>query len=229
MSKRRVVVYIDGFNLYHSALQKNFKNTPENRRRWPELRWLDLKKLSLQFINHKKETLTNVCYFSAQTLWMPERAVKHRKYINALKSVGVEVVLGQFKEKDRSCPICKHQYKSHEEKETDINIAITMLSDAFQDKFDTALILSGDSDLTPAVCELKKLFPTKKVGIILPPYQFGADLTTKADYVKKIHRSDLRRSLLPKEVSYLDEKVKAPDGWLPSENHPTTSSSPRRS
>ncbi|MCL2331449.1 MAG: NYN domain-containing protein [Proteobacteria bacterium] len=215
MNKRRISVYIDGFNLFHSALQENFSNTPLDKQRWPELRWLDLRKLALNFINPKLENLTSVYYFSAPILWKPAKAAKHKEYMNALRTVGVEVILGQFKEKDRSCPLCKQQYKAHEEKETDINIAISILSDALQDKFDTALILSGDSDLAPVISKMKMLFPTKKIGIILPPYQYGAELTAKADYVKKIHKSNLRKSLLPHTVSYLGGLINAPADWLP--------------
>ncbi|MDR0741510.1 MAG: NYN domain-containing protein [Rickettsiales bacterium] len=220
MNKRRVAVYIDGFNLFHSALQKNFSTTPIAKQRWPELRWLDLRKLSLNFINPKTENLLNVYYFSAPIAWKPAKANKHKEYMNALRTVGVEIILGQFKEKDRTCPNCKKPYKAHEEKETDINIAISILSDAIQDKFDTALILSGDSDLAPVITKLKKLFPTKKVGIILPPYQYGAELVDKADYAKKIHKSNLRRSLLPSSIKYLGIVINAPNGWLPSNIDP---------
>lgn len=34
---------------------------------------------------------------------------------------------------------------------TDVNIAIQLLGDAFDDKFDVALVISGDSDLTTPV------------------------------------------------------------------------------
>jgi uncharacterized LabA/DUF88 family protein len=35
----------------------------------------------------------------------------------------------------------------YEEKETDVNIAIAMIKDAAQDVYDTAILVSGDTDL----------------------------------------------------------------------------------
>jgi uncharacterized LabA/DUF88 family protein len=61
--------------------------------------------------------------------------------------------------RERKCPLCLKHYQAHEEKKTDINIAITLLADGVADKFDTALILSGDSDLAPVTTKLKQLCP----------------------------------------------------------------------
>ena len=61
-------------------------------------------------------------------------------------------------------------------KKTDINIAINLLADAVADKFDTALILSGDSDLAPVTTKLKQLCPGKKIGILVPMGQSAMNL-----------------------------------------------------
>ena len=39
----------------------------------------------------------------------------------------------------------------YEEKETDVNIAIAMIKDAAQDVYDTAILVSGDTDLSTFV------------------------------------------------------------------------------
>ena len=41
---------------------------------------------------------------------------------------------------------------------TDVNISVELLADAFQNKFDTALLVSGDSDLTGPIKKIKELF-----------------------------------------------------------------------
>ena len=46
---------------------------------------------------------------------------------------------------------------AYEEKETDVNIAIAMLTDAVRDVYDIALLVSADSDLRPAVGAVKRL------------------------------------------------------------------------
>jgi uncharacterized LabA/DUF88 family protein len=205
MDKIRVSVYIDGFNLYHSTLQHTH----------PDYRWLDLRELSNRLINSKHEEITAVYYFSALTIWLPDRAKKHLLYIHALRTVGVKDILGKFNLRDRKCPLCKGRYQAHEEKKTDINIAVTLLADAVADKFDTALILSGDSDLAPVTTKLKELCPDKKIGIIVPQNQSAMNLKQHADFFKKIQDRDLKKSLLPEQITYNGTVITAPADWLP--------------
>ena len=208
MTKTRVSVYIDGFNLYHSTLQ--FAH--------PTNRWLNLMELSKRIINPKTEEISAVYYFTALTTWKPEKAKKHLLYIHALRTAGVKDILGKFTIRDRRCPLCTKCYQSHEEKKTDINIAITLLADGMTDKFDTALILSGDSDLAPVITKLKKLCPSKKVGIIVPQNQSAMNLKQHADFFKKIQDRDLKKSQLPEQVTYNGNVITAPVGWLPKPN-----------
>jgi uncharacterized LabA/DUF88 family protein len=205
MNKLRVSVYIDGFNLYHSTLQHTH----------PDFRWLNLIELSKRLINPKSEEIQTVYYFSALTTWIPDRAKKHLLYIHALRTVGVKDILGKFSLRERKCPLCAKCYQSHEEKKTDINIAITLLGDAVENKFDTALILSGDSDLTPVTTKLRQLCPGKKIGIIVPQNQSAMNLKQHADFFKKIQDRDLKKSLLPEQVIYNGKIITAPSGWLP--------------
>jgi uncharacterized LabA/DUF88 family protein len=205
VDKTRISVYIDGFNLYHSTLQHTH----------PDCRWLNLRELSNRLINPKTEEITAVYYFSALTTWLPNRAKKHLLYIHALRTVGVKDVLGKFNLRDRKCPLCKSRYQAHEEKKTDINIAISLLSDAVANKFDTALILSGDSDLAPVTTKLKELCPGKKIGIIVPQNQSAMHLKQHADFFKKIQDRDLKKSLLPEHVTYNGTLITAPADWLP--------------
>jgi hypothetical protein len=52
---------------------------------------------------------------------------------------------------------------------TDVNIAVELLGDAYQDKFDTALLISADSDLTTPIEKVHLLFPKKRVISVFPP------------------------------------------------------------
>ena len=205
LAKIRINVYIDGFNLYHSTLQHTH----------PDCRWLNLLELSKRLINRKNEEIQTVYYFSALATWIPERAKKHLSYIHALRTVGVKDILGKFTIRERRCPLCTKCFQSHEEKKTDINIAITLLTDGIANKFDTALILSGDSDLTPVITKVKNLCPGKKVGIIVPQNQSAMNLKQHADFFKKIQYRDLKKSLLPEEVNYNGKIITAPADWLP--------------
>jgi len=171
--------------------------------------------LSKRIIDSKKEEIVAVYYFSAIATWRPDKAKKHLLYIHALRTVGVKDILGKFTQRDRKCPLCNNCYKAHEEKKTDINIAITLLADGITDKFDTALILSGDSDLAPVITKLRDLNPEKKIGIIVPQNQSAMNLKQHAGFFKKIHDRDLKKSLLPEQVIYNGKIITAPTGWLP--------------
>lgn len=147
MNKKRVNFYIDGFNLYHSAFKEHYACVRGTTKLvgWKNLRWQNLKKLMSMFINIKTEILCEVYYFTAKANWLPTKAQKHSLYIQALKTVGVNVIEGKFKEKFKKCPLCQKQFTSHEEKESDVNIAIYLLTDLMQNKCDTAYLVSGDS------------------------------------------------------------------------------------
>lgn len=155
---RRVFVYVDGFNLYH-AIDDLGDNS---------LKWLNLWNLAESIIGDG-ETLYSVKYFTAYATWHASGYARHREYVAALKEEGVTVYLGNFKEKFKDCPKCKASIKSHEEKETDVNIGIHLVADALQDRFDRAIIISADSDLCCAVNLAKELAPAKAIDVASPP------------------------------------------------------------
>jgi hypothetical protein len=73
---RKVIAYIDGFNLYHSI----------HDLRKPHLKWLDLKALAASICG-KGETLVETKYFSAYATWLPSAFLRHKAYVSALGSV----------------------------------------------------------------------------------------------------------------------------------------------
>lgn len=188
----RTIAFVDGFNLYHAL-----RDLGENH-----LKWLDLRRLLANFAPAPQYELTRILYFSAFATWIPEAYARHRAYVAALEATGVEVVLGKFKKKQRSCKRCGAEWEGHEEKETDVNLALMLLELAFAGEFDRALVLSADSDLTPAVRAVRRLFPDKQVRILTPPGRFTpVDLREAAGHegarIADIH---VRRSLLGAEV-----------------------------
>jgi uncharacterized LabA/DUF88 family protein len=159
---KRVVCLVDGFNLYHAI----------KRLKRPELKWLDLRALAERHTRPQSEQLTQVIYFSAYATWLPAQKKRHEVYVRALKERSVTVVLGHFKEKSRSCVKCGAKWKGHEEKETDVNIALALLRLAHRDDFDRCLLVTRDSDLAPAVRMVLADFPQKTVTVVCPP-NFG--------------------------------------------------------
>jgi hypothetical protein len=80
---------------------------------------------------------------------------------------GVKIIYGEFKKRDKFCRICKKTYQTFEEKQTDVNIAIQLFKLSIQEKYDKALIISGDSDLIPSIEAVKSTFPNKACSMFL--------------------------------------------------------------
>lgn len=192
VAQSRVISFIDGFNLYHAI----------SSLRRPELKWVDVRMLSKAFLRPISERIVNVFYFSAYADHMSERVQKSQKaYIEALKLTQTVPVLGQFKNRERKCPNCSHKWISHEEKETDVNIASFLVDLAYQDAFDRALIISNDSDLVPAIRIARKRFPEKRITTIAPPnYYHSNELIQVSSDKARIRPDHLEKSLLPSLV-----------------------------
>lgn len=182
----RSAFFVDGFNLYHAI----------KRLQEPHLKWLNLRALMGRQISPRSETLAAVYYFSAYADWMPTQKSRHEEYVRALKSVNVDIVLGQFKAKNRGCLSCGATWVGHEEKETDVNIALYLLNEAYNDTYDRAYIVSRDSDLKPAVSMVSSKFPNKEVFIVAPPHMgHSNDLISIAHGKKKIKKDQLEQCL----------------------------------
>lgn len=213
--RQRVISFIDGLNLYHatSILQR------------PELQWVDLRALSQTFLKTHSEELFQVFYFSAYAEHVALFKKENQKsYINALKLRDIIPVLGHFKKKNRNCPDCNHKWVSHEEKETDVNIALYLLNLAYQDAFDRALVISNDSDLAPAIRMVRSLFPHKRITTITPPHYFHSiDLIHVSSDKSKISVSHLERCLLPSVVVDASRRssVTRPEEYAPEPAHST--------
>jgi len=190
---QRTVALIDGFNLYHAIAGLHR----------PELKWVNLKILAGIFINTSTEQLDEVFYFTAYADHHVAAPIlqAQKAYIRALKIVDVLPILGFFKKKDRKCPRCSHKWVSHEEKETDVNIASYLVDLAYQNAFDRALVISNDSDLGPAIRLVRKRFPEKRITTVAPPSYYHSNELIKASSDKaRIRPEHLEQALFPAQV-----------------------------
>jgi len=90
---------------------------------------------------------------------------------------------------------------------TDVNIAVRLLTDAMDDAFDTAMIVSADSDLVPPVEAVRKRFPSKRIIIARPPKRQSVRLESAANASFTIGRKKLHDSQLP-------DTITKPDGFV---------------
>lgn len=119
--------------------------------------------------------------------------------MSALQSAGVEVILGQFKEKPRRCPSCHLTWTTHEEKETDAHIAVQMVADALSGDADRLVLISADTDLSPPIKTIARLAPKCEVFVATPPGRFSTCRALRPRL--EITAGRLRRALLPGEVT----------------------------
>lgn len=200
----KVYFFVDGFNLYH-ALDADPAYHP--------YKWLSLTQLARCFV-FGKDVLEGVEYFTTLATWNPAKVERHKLFIKVNEAEGVRVVYGEFKRKDRRCPECGEHIRTFEEKQTDVNIAIRLFELAVQDKYDKAILISGDTDLIPAVKAVQKTFPAKKVGVILPISRASEDLKKQVDFHHKMRRYHLESSRFPDKVSLSDSlSIECPAAW----------------
>jgi hypothetical protein len=188
---RPVIVYIDGFNLYFGMKEEGL-----NR-----FYWLDVHKLAQSFIR-PQHTLQGVRYFSARISGGAGKQQRQSAYLQAVENlVGCTTHYGQYQNTSRQCTKCQHVDQVPNEKMTDVNLAVELLTDAFNNSFDTAIIVSADSDLSPPIEKVRLLFPQKKVMVAFPPGRSSKRLMQIASGYFYISRSSLAQSQLPNQIT----------------------------
>ena len=190
----RVAAYVDGFNLY------NGMHDARGRRGL----WLDLEGLLGSFLRDDQQ-LVAVHYFTA-LVHGPGQA-RQQRYLDAL-AVHCRATyshIGRFQQKYLGCRKCGHQRIFYEEKESDVSLAVQLVEDAARDAFDQALVVSGDSDMCPAVASARRLDPAKRLVAVFPPRRSSVVLERIVDGVVRIYDRAPERHQLPNPVV-------APDG-----------------
>lgn len=198
----RVNMYVDGFNLYH-GMHSKFE------RRYL---WLDLRALATKLLKDG-QMLAEVHYFTARMRGGGDSAARQAEYLGALRATGVNVVEGRFQEKHMQCRTCRAEWLSHEEKESDVSLSVALVEDAANDMFDVALLLTGDSDMCPAVRAVRRLRPRARVIAVFPPARSSGDLRRTAQGVLQLSQTPLRQSQLPDAVQTPARTYQRPPHW----------------
>ena len=203
----RVNVYIDGFNFYYGLMAKG----------WGRYRWLDYPALISRRIR-EGQRLGEIKYFTALVTHQPKKVPRQQTYLRALEvQGGISIITGTFENRAIQCPECHVWYKRPKERQTDVNIATHLVSDAYENAFDTAYLVCADSDLIPAVRVVQRL--GKRVVLIDPPKRHSDELAALADHHWHFIESHLRQCQLPNPVVYETKKHRVrrlyrPDAWV---------------
>ena len=191
---QRVAVYIDGLNLYYGLKSKG----------WRRYYWLDVQRLSENLLR-PRQRLQFVRYFTAKLLpkYTPAARIERQNaYLQALSSLPkVDIRYGLHIPKTITCPHCGANSLTYEEKMTDVNIAVALLKDAYDDMFDVAILISADSDLTAPIEIARQEYANKRVVAMFPPNRMSRHLRKVATSSSRIGRDLLRDSQLPDPVA----------------------------
>jgi hypothetical protein len=109
------------------------------------------------------------------------------------------VIEGKYDDRPKRCPSCGHRWAQAKEKMTDVQLAMSLVMDAVDDRYDTAFLLCADADLVPAVVMAQERF-AKKIVVISPPGRHSDELAGKGVANLRLRRSWLNQSQLPDPV-----------------------------
>ena len=97
-------------------------------------------------------------------------------------------------------------------KQTDVNIAIRMLKDAYEDKVDRAYLLSHDSDLIPALKSIQSL--GVQTMLLFPPKTQNVDEFKSISFFRKLKNSDYDNAILSNPIELSDGRImQCPCEW----------------
>jgi uncharacterized LabA/DUF88 family protein len=177
----RTAFFVDGYNVFYGLLA----GTP--------YKWLNLPKLlaHIAYIENPRSSLVSMDYFTSSV--KPELATRGRiskeaqdTYVRALKANNVSVHYGRHQLEPARAPrfIDKKIGASRqdkvaiwklEEKETDVHIAISMYRTAAREtnehnakRIQQLVLVSGDTDMAPALKAIREDFPQMIIGVVLP-------------------------------------------------------------
>lgn len=195
---QKIIIYIDGFNLYYGvrSLGQRYK-------------WLNIQTLAESFIK-SDDTLITIKFFTAKLNGRSEESNRQSIYLNAISKhcPNVEIIYGYFA-KAKKCKNCA--VKNNEEKQTDVNIATEIMQDCYEHKFDIMYLISGDSDL---VAPVKKVINLNKIAIIaFPPSRKSKELIKVATNYFDIKENRLKQHQLPNEIPTKRDPLRRPEKW----------------
>jgi uncharacterized LabA/DUF88 family protein len=187
-----VIGYVDGYNLYHGLREAGLRR----------FYWLDIPAMIRQLLK-PDQVLIRTRYFTSRTSFPPATVKRQTTYLEALQTLpDFDLIEGRYDGEPDNCERCGEPFVKHNEKMTDVNIAVAMARDAFGDQFDTAILVTGDADQVPTVRLISELWPGKKrVVCAFPPRRVSSELKRTARGCVHISEAVLRAAQLPEIVT----------------------------
>lgn len=188
-------VYVDGFNLYFSAIKGR------------KLHWLNLRQLCETLL--PGHNIAMIHYFTAVvggTVDDPDKATRQQLYLRALRTLpNLSITFGHFRMDKTWMPLVNPRAEHPDwvyvrksvEKGSDVNLAAQLVHDAHRGLFDTAVLISNDSDLTAPLRIVSKELG-KSTGLIYPARSRASkQLMAQSDFQKQLRDGVMRDCQFP--------------------------------
>ncbi|MBN8862342.1 MAG: NYN domain-containing protein [Sphingobacteriales bacterium] len=199
-----VIAYIDGFNLYYGMMDAGFGR----------YRWLNIQGL-VQSLLKPAQKLLQVNYFTTMVINDLEGRLRQRAFLEALKTQElVKVFFGKFQKQKYNCLHCGNEFQRKCEKMTDTAIVTELVKDYYENKFDAAMIISGDTDLLPPMRLINEAPDNKRVLVAFPPARVNEEMRLFAKGSMVIGRKKLADNQFPAIFTGVDrQEISKPEGW----------------
>jgi uncharacterized LabA/DUF88 family protein len=210
----RVNVYVDGFNLWYAIR--------EHARSGHAVKWLNLDQLSRLLLPN--DTINRIRYFTAAIQPRPNRpnqAVHQQMYWRALRTIPhLSIHEGTFRTDPRWMPLETPpptgsptvRVLKTEEKGSDVNLATFLVSDAYEQDFEKAVVISNDSDLCTPIALVRM-----RLGLDVIVYNPGAkhsrELQRDATVMRQLRRGPMIGSQFPATLTDAQGTFTKPPGW----------------
>jgi hypothetical protein len=202
------IVYIDGFNFYYRVV----KGTP--------YKWLNFAELCRLLL--PKNRILGIKYFTAHVSGRandPDIPVRQQIYLRALKTIpNLEIILGQFRENPCTLPLAGTNPPQFarvvrtEEKGSDVNLAANLVHDGHLRRYEVAVVISDDSDLTEPVRIVTQELGLK-VGILTSKRRPTRSFLPYATFYKQIREGVLALSQFPSTLRDTTGEIRKPATW----------------
>ena len=175
--KKKVMIFIDGSNLYHVLLKNCGRSDLMFSSFGKKLAGKDRELKKIFYYNVKQELQGKIK--------IPE---EQKKFLKSLEKIdNLEVKLGIWKEQNGSIV----------EKGVDVLLATDLVLNSVKNKYDTAIIVSGDGDFFPAIEAVKK--EGKRVEVAAFESNISKEASDSADKVIKFRKSFFNHLWMPKK------------------------------
>jgi len=229
--KLKACIYVDGFNLFYGCLKKT------------DHKWLNINKLvGFYFPKYEIQKIKYFSAITKARKDDLDKPVRQLAYFRALETLpNLEIVHGTFLENEvlmfvpekskrsgrqeanveltkiqRRLPLLGKNYlvvNKTEEKGSDVNLATHLMMDAYEKKFDVAIVVSNDSDLAEPIkivnnmpdLTVRLLNPHKKTNIKLQEAVVGN--------IKMIRLWALKNSQFPDDMEDVKGDFHKPNDW----------------